>query len=742
MAASSDLAPAPSVEYFEPRASTKQWLKDNIVPSKEKTVNYAKSLFPIATWIYRYNWTWFLGDMVAGLTVGVVVIPQGMAYAKLAQLPPEFGLYSSFVGCALYFMFATSKDITIGPVAVMSTLMGNILNDVLPHLPEYKDTPWLVAGCMSVVLGCIVTALGLLRLGFIVDFIPLPAIAAFMTGSALNIAMGQIPTLMGNNSVKAYNTRAPTYLVFGNFFKYIKSCNINAAVGLSALFVLYLIRWGCKAGGKRWPQKERIFFFLSTLRTAFVILLYTLISYLVNRNHRAKPKFSILGNVPKGFQHIDVPHVNSTILSAVSGHIPAAIIVLIIEHISISKSFGRINNYTINPNQELIAIGITNIFGPFFGAYPATGSFSRTAIKAKAGVRTPLAGVITAVMVVFAIYVLPPVFFYIPNALLAAVIIHAVGDLISGPKTIMQFWKISPIEFFIFWAGVLVSVFSSIDNGIYTSVAASAALLLFRIAKAQGKFVGKIKVYDQKLLSDGNNDKSAVSRHAFVPLDHSDGINPSVKPTPPPSGIFIYRLNESYLYPNAVHFTDHMVEQIQQETRPGVLNPYGSLGNRPWNDPGPRHKSEADIDTSKPELRAVILDFSGVSNVDITSVQNLTDVRKQLDRYADCAISWHFAGIKSQWIRRSLIAAGFGSSLTATRTVFSVANVAASQDRNQSISSAHDEESKLEKEKLGVAESVHTLSLPVLSTEYPNFHIDLDEALRATEAELGLHKSY
>ncbi|ORX64129.1 sulfate permease [Linderina pennispora] len=702
MSVSSQPATGPTVNYVEPRASTKKWLKDNVVPSKQSSVDYAKSLFPIMTWIYRYNWTWFLGDAVAGLTVGVVVIPQGMAYAKLAQLPPEFGLYSSFVGCALYFMFATSKDITIGPVAVMSTLLGNILTDVLPQLPQYKDTPWIIAGCMSVVLGCIVTALGLLRLGFIVDFIPLPAIAAFMTGSALNIAMGQVPALLGNNSVKSYNTRAPTYLVFGNFFKHIKSCDINSAVGLTAL-----------AAGKRWPQRERLFFFLSTLRTAFVILLYTLISYLVNRHSRTKPRFSILGTIPKGFRHMNVPHISSDILSAVSGHIPAAIIVLIIEHISISKSFGRINNYTINPNQELIAIGITNICGPFFGAYPATGSFSRTAIKAKAGVRTPLAGVITAVMVVFAIYILPPVFFYIPNALLAAVIIHAVGDLISGPKALRQFWKISPIEFFIFWIGVIVSVFSGIDNGIYASVAASAALLLFRIRQGPGQ-----------------------SRNAFVSLDHSDGTNPSVKPTPPPSGIFIYRLNESYLYPNAVHFTDHMVEQILLETRPGVVNPYGSLGNRPWNDPGPRHKTESDIDMSKPELRAVILDFSGVSNVDITSVQNLTDVRQQLDRHADCSVSWHFAGIKSQWIRRSLIAAGFGSSKIATRTIFSVANSGSAQDADTSFRSIYDEERGPGSEKKGITESVDGLHLPVLSTEYPNFHIDLDEALKAAEAEL------
>lgn len=154
-----------------------------------------------------------------------------------------------------------------------------------------------------------------------------------------------------------------------------------------------------------------------------------------------------------------------------------------------SKSFGRVNNYTIVPSQELIAIGITNvgflwrrvplnsvtlfnslnrtqIFGAFFGGYPATGSFSRTAIKAKAGVRTPLAGVITGIVVLLAIYLLKAVFFYIPNASLSAVIIHAVGDLITAPKTLYSFWRISPLEVIIFFAGVIVSVFSTIEIGI------------------------------------------------------------------------------------------------------------------------------------------------------------------------------------------------------------------------------------------------------------------------------------
>ncbi|KAJ2796374.1 hypothetical protein H4R20_005550 [Coemansia guatemalensis] len=736
--------------YVEPVASSKEWVKENVIPTRAAAATYAKSLFPFFSWIHRYNGTWFLGDLIAGITVGVVVIPQGMAYAKLAQLPPEFGLYSSFVGCALYFIFSTSKDITIGPVAVMSTLMGHILQDVLPDLPQYQDTPWVIAGCMSVVLGCIVTALGLLRLGFIVEFIPLPAIAAFMTGSALNIAMGQIPTLMGNNDADGYNTRAPTYLVFGNFFKYIGQCDINAAVGLTALALLYAIRWACGYGSRRWPQKERLFFFMNTLRTGFVILLYTLISYLANRNHRDDPKFSILGTVPRGFKHMAVPTVTSEILSKVAGKIPSAIIVLVIEHISISKSFGRINNYTINPNQELIAIGITNIFGPFFGAYPATGSFSRTAIKSKAGVRTPLAGVITAAIVVIAIYALPPVFYYISNALLAAVIIHAVGDLISTPSALKMFWKVSPFEFGIFWIGVIVSVFSSIDNGIYASVATSGALLLFRIAKARGKFVGILKVYDTPTLgpadASGGPLPEGDGRNVFVPLDHSDGVNPWIKPQEPPSGVFIYRLNEGYLYPNAMHFTDFMVDEIKAKTRPGVLNPYGSLGNRPWNDPGPRHKSETDYDSSLPVLKAVILDFGGVSHVDVTSIQNLVDVRKQLDRYADLSVSWHFVGVKSPWTRRGLLASGFGSANGQGRTLFSVANVGIIPERESGPSStSNDEEYTAESDpsgdKQGVSSSFDTLVLPLLSVDCPYFHIDLDEALKATELELGLKQS-
>lgn len=286
---------------------------------------------------------------------------------------------------------------------------------------------------------------------------------------------------------------------------------------------------------------------------------------------------------------IDIPIIKSFLPS-----LPASVIVLLIEHISISKSFGRINNYTIDPSQELVAIGVTNVLGPFLGAYPATGSFSRTAIKSKAGVRTPFAGVITAVVVLLAIYALPAVFFFIPLSSLAAVIIHAVGDLITPPNTVYQFWRISPLEVPIFFAGVLVMIFTNIENGIYTSIILSIVLFLFRSLKAKGRFLGKVKIHsvvgDHLLdgdLKDNKNQETRLThrndpehsvRNIFLPLSHDDGTNPSIEVEAPYPGVFIYRFSEGFNYPNANHYLDNLTQTIFRQTRRTNTANYGKVG--------------------------------------------------------------------------------------------------------------------------------------------------------------------
>lgn len=183
------------------------------------------------------------------------------------------------------------------PVAVMSLIVGNVVLKVKktnPEIPAHE-----VASALAIICGSIIAFLGLARLGFIVEYISLAAISAFMTGSALNIAVGQVPALMG---ITGFDTRASTYKVVINILKHLGRSKLDAAMGLTALFLLYLIRATCNFAAKKMPRRAKLFFFLSTLRTAFVILLYTLISYLVNRHHRATKnnRFKITGYVPRG----------------------------------------------------------------------------------------------------------------------------------------------------------------------------------------------------------------------------------------------------------------------------------------------------------------------------------------------------------------------------------------------------------------------------------------------------------
>ncbi|KAF2118222.1 sulfate permease-like protein [Lophiotrema nucula] len=689
-------------QYVEHEPTAAEWIRD-ITPSVNDVKHYFIRLFPFLHWITRYNAQWLIGDLVAGITVGAVVVPQSLSYAKLANLSVEFGLYSSFMGVLIYWFFATSKDITIGPVAVLSTVTGNVIAKAGAKLPGVA--PDIIASSLAIIAGSIVLFLGLARLGWLVEFITLAAISAFMTGSAINIAVGQVPALMG---ITGFSNRDSTYKVVINILKHLGRSDLNAAIGLTALTLLYLIRFTCTWLAKRYPSRQKTFFFLSTLRTSFVILLYIAISYGINKDHRKKPRIGVVKDVPRGFKHARVPHITTDIISAFASELPSTVIVLLIEHISISKSFGRINNYTIDPSQELVAIGVTNVLGPFLGAYPATGSFSRTAIKSKAGVRTPFAGVITAVVVLLAIYALPAMFWYIPNAALSAVIIHAVGDLITPPSTVFQFWRVSPLEVPIFFAGVIVTVFSTIENGIYVTISVSAALFLFRAFKARGRFLGKAKVHSvigDHLLDNKHDTKEGGEvtesyarkepsesedqvREVFLPIDHHDGSNPLIQLEDPYPGIFIYRFSEGFNYPNANHYLDELVRIIFVKTRRTNPATYGKPGDRPWNDPGPRRGKEVDPTDHRPTLKAIILDFSSVNNIDLTSVQNLIDVRNQLDRYAaPDTVDWHFCNINNRWTKRALAASGFGyytpepedSGIQRWKPIFSVAELGGSQ---------------------------------------------------------------
>ncbi|GAA6012130.1 hypothetical protein JCM10207_005140 [Rhodosporidiobolus poonsookiae] len=647
-------------------ASTTQTLKGFTQGSGSFISDYFKSLFPFHRWILNYNLQWAAGDLIAGLTVGMVVVPQSMSYAKIATLSPEFGLYSSFVGVMIYALFATSKDVTIGPVAVMSLQVAKVIQHVQDQ-PDGKDIPGYIIGTtLALICGIIVLGIGLLRLGWIVEFISQPAVAGFMTGSAISIVAGQVPTLMGYS--KLFDTRAATYKVIINSFKHLPDTTRDAAFGLVGLAFLlatkFLFAWIERRAKS--PAVRRAAFFAGTFRTAFFIIFATVFSWVYCRNYNSKSyPISILKTVPSGFQHMSVPKWDNHLIGLLGPQLPVSTIVLLLEHIAISKSFGRVNNYKIDPNQELVAIGVNNVFSTFFGAYPSTGSFSRSAIKSKAGVRTPIAGWITGIVVVIALYALTGAFYWIPNAGLAAVIIDAVAPLVSSPRNTYNFWLVSPIEAVIFLAAVIITIFTTIEIGIYFSVAASAALLLLRMAKPRIRFLGRVRVRNEE------QDGTTQSRDVYVPLNPDGVRNPSVAVDAPPAGVIVVRMEEAMLYPNASRYADQIADYVREITRNGQDFSLTSQGDRPWNDPGPNRFQKkgrfaeqealrAELNAQKPLLKSLVFDFSGVSNVDTTSIQNLVDLRRVVSRYAGQDIPFHFATILSPWIKRALLAGGFG----------------------------------------------------------------------------------
>lgn len=213
--------------------------------------NYAVSLFPILKWIHHYNYNWLYNDLVAGITVGCVLVPQSMSYAQLATLPPQYGLYSSFIGAFIYSFFATSKDVCIGPVAVMSMETAKVVQRVLSKVGDDNPeiTAPIIATTLSLICGGVALGVGLLRLGFLVEFISLNAVAGFMTGSAINIISGQVPALMGFS--KKLNTRDPTYLVIINSLKHLPDTTLDAVFGLIPLLILYLWKYFCGTIGPK-----------------------------------------------------------------------------------------------------------------------------------------------------------------------------------------------------------------------------------------------------------------------------------------------------------------------------------------------------------------------------------------------------------------------------------------------------------------------------------------------------------
>ncbi|GMM32606.1 sulfate permease [Martiniozyma asiatica (nom. inval.)] len=807
------LANYPIDEYSEPLVSSVDYLKNISKNPKSRSISYVKSLFPIFSWIghYPFEPKWITSDFITGISVAIVLVPQALSYATLASLPPQYGLYSSFIGLMIYAIFATSKDVSIGPVAVMSLEVSKIIQRVQEKYPNLYSSPE-IATTVALLCGAICLGVGLLRLGFLVELIPLPAVMAFTTGSAFSIIASQLPGLMGYNS--KVNNHDAAYKIIINSLKHLPDTKKDAAFGLVGLFILYIWKFIGNWLLKRYPKYKLSINYFLNLRTAIVIIFSTLISFcIVRANGKENFKiYSLTGEITPGLGEVKPFKPPANLASAIASDLPVATIVLVLEHISIAKSFGRIHDYKIDANQEFIAIGVSNLIGTFFNAYPATGSFSRTALSAKCGVKTPFASVFAGACVLLAIYCFTSAFYYIPKATLCAIIIHAVSDLLASYKSTWKLYLIQPLDFIIFLVGVFIAVFASIEDGIYWAMCASAALIIWRMCFTNGNFMGRIRVVEIINPIIKNNEqtfnnsglvslpdsmistnkagicneyaqsvsiKSVACHYRWIPMPnnkllpdlnvnhssiHTRYINPSINIESPPPGVVVYRLGESFIYPNSSHECDRIVNFVKRTTKSSseILNV-----EKKWNNPGQlnvsfdkfsilkfwqksaksksKSKSKSaspssesiDLEsqlsstsysTSKdidiPTLRIIHLDFSQVTAIDTTSIQALIDMHQTLENYSGKNFQIHFSGIINPWVIRGLVNAGFGGKVGEKELDIEV-DLEEEKFRKETNEN-NSEPYKIEKVNWFVDAAISDNSvLPLFGTDLPNFHFDI-----------------
>ncbi|KAI7856648.1 sulfate transporter family-domain-containing protein [Circinella umbellata] len=612
--------------------------------------------FPIVTWLPKYNLTWLWSDFISGITVGCIVVPQGMAYAKLVGLPAQYGLYTSFVGVAIYPFVGTSKDINIGTTAIQALFLGQIYGNI-QQMPQFQSGQWspeMFAATMSLFAGLITLALSIFRLGILFNFICHPAISGFMAGSAITIVISQLGKILG---VHVSTVDAP-YMIFGNTIKGLPHASIDALIGILSLVWLYGIKYLTNYLFKRYPQHKRKLAYFNMSRNIMVLIFTTFLSWLINHfGHYAESPFTILGPVPPGFQNMGVPKLDTEFIGYVFPNFPSMVVLLIMEHCSIASSLGQTSDYRINVNQEILTIGLANTFGSFFSAFPATGSFCRSAVANKSGAKTPVNNMVVAIIVILALYALTPAFQFIPNASLAAVIAHAVTDLIVGPSVWRRFWNIHPSELLIFGCAFLISLFARLDISIYVAVGLSIIVQLYRTARPRYAILGRMdsesiqkKYTSEKSLLQSEID--AVVDCKFFSFTHPM-MGQYIVPIAP--GVVAFQPRDNMVFENSTMLTEKLMDEIQRTTRRG--KPLAKkLGDRPWNDAG-----EPKQDDTKPLLHAVIMDMTCVNQMDYSAIHAIKAIANQAERYSGRPVSWYFVLNDSFSVRNCLLFGGFGT---------------------------------------------------------------------------------
>ncbi|XP_034935645.1 sodium-independent sulfate anion transporter-like isoform X2 [Chelonus insularis] len=433
---------------------------------------YVKRRFPILDWIPKYKPSWLLQDTLAGITVGLTAIPQGIAYGVVAGLGPEYGLYSAFMGCFIYVIFGSCKNITIGPTAIMALI-------VQPLVMNYGAD---IAVLICFLKGCIIALFSIFHLGFLLDFISLPVITGFTSAAAINIAASQFKSLLGIPGRSEDLIRALTSI----FKDYDKMNVYDIILGTSTLIGLVILK---NVRGKRTGStREKIGWTIGLTRNALAVIVGAVAAYIFHV-YNMEP-FRLTGSMDAGLPPLSLPPFSTNFnnntyhflemtknMGSTLFTIP---IISTIEHIAIAKAFAM--GKTLDATQEMLALGMCNIFGSFVRSMPVTGSFTRTAVNYASGVRTTLGGIFTGGLVLLATGFLSNAFKFIPKATLAGIIICAMYYMLDF-ETYRLLWHAKKMDFFTMMITLLSCVFLGLEIGIGIGVALNLAILLYFVAR-------------------------------------------------------------------------------------------------------------------------------------------------------------------------------------------------------------------------------------------------------------------
>ena len=437
---------------------------------------------PTGHWLRRYPREHLVGDVLAGFIVAVMLVPQGMAYALLAGLPPEVGLYASILPLLVYGLLGSSRTLAVGPVAIVSLLVAT---GITP-LAEAGSAAYVqMAITLALLVGVIQALMGVVRLGFLVNFLSHPVLAGFTTAAALVIGFSQLKHLLGigipNLEFFELLPYAVTHLAETNW--------VTFALGGGGILILVyfkqvlggqLRRWGI------WPQ-----WILPITKSAplVIVVLGTVLVWSLQLHERFG--VAIVGPVPDGLPPLTLPLVDMAVWRQL---LPTAVVISFVgymESIAVAKSLASKRRQKVNANQELLALGAANLGAMLTGGYPVTGGLSRSVVNFEAGANSGLSSVITAVLIALTVIFLTPVFYFLPQASLAAIVIVAVTGLIDV-KTFRHVWRYNKADAASFMVTFVAVLLVGVENGILLGVAAAMLLFIWRSSRPHVAVVGRL----------------------------------------------------------------------------------------------------------------------------------------------------------------------------------------------------------------------------------------------------------